>query len=896
MSRLLFILLFTLAGIVTYSQSALLAEIDEFLFDARYAEAIERIDRITAADLETKFRLSIKKSEALIRLGKYNEASDLLKQVMQNSGTGTQANIRQGIALTSMGFLQLNEGRNDLAEKSLQQAVIQLSGITQKLDLGQALSYLGLVYWSNGKYVQAEENQLMALSLRKESLPENHELIAASYNDLGLIYSQLDVDKAIEYYEMAAQVYEVSHGKSHPKLAITNTNLGLAYLTIELYGDAINYFETALTIWSTLYPGNHPSKALVLTNIGRTYAKMGDAKTAMRFYEDALTMYRSVHGEKHPDIASTLNLIGNQLLASQKTDAALDHFQQALQANSADFNSFDWNENPEGVQYYNGVVLLYSLMYKGQALEARHFTQTLRQRDLVTALQTLQVSDKLVDQLRKQSTHESDKISVGAIANEIYADGVRISTYLSHASFRDRKQYRELSFYFAEKSKSAVLLDAISDTNAKSFAGIPNHVLEQEAEIKASLAVINQKLAEMPAASEREKLRNEAFVLNQHYQQFISNLEREYPAYFNLKFNTTSPSITDIQQKLSPHTAVISYFIDEKNSRIYRYTITKSRFTIVDHLLPKDFDRYITGYRNSIYYMSDEVYAFTARELYKLLQPTVPSSVRDVIIIPTGRLSVVPFEALLVKDIKGQSLDYNNLPYLIRKYSIRYEFSAGVLLQSTDAAKSSIFSSALLMAPVSFAGNDNMNDLPGTEREIQKLNALLTASNIPTEVLMKTDANKTSVKETLSGNFSLIHFATHGVVDESNPELSRVYLYTKPGDTDGNLYSGELYNLRLTAQLVTLSACQTGLGKLSKGEGVIGLSRALVYAGAEQIIVSFWNVADESTAEMMTDFYRVLVQQSGTSVSTGLQQAKINMIKGGHALPFFWAPFILIGN
>ena len=153
-----------------------------------------------------------------------------------------------------------------------------------------------------------------------------------------------------------------------------------------------------------------------------------------------------------------------------------------------------------------------------------------------------------------------------------------------------------------------------------------------------------------------------------------------------------------------------------------------------------------------------------------------------------------------------------------------------------------------------------------------------------------------SIKSGQVKDQSLIHLATHGLVNESQPELSRIFLSHRSGKEDGNLYSGEIYNLRLDADLVTLSACQTGLGKISKGEGVIGLSRALVYAGANNIIVSFWNVADESTAEFMADFYRLVLDQPADSYSRNLQQAKLNMIKNSqHAAPFYWAPFILIG-
>jgi CHAT domain-containing protein len=280
-----------------------------------------------------------------------------------------------------------------------------------------------------------------------------------------------------------------------------------------------------------------------------------------------------------------------------------------------------------------------------------------------------------------------------------------------------------------------------------------------------------------------------------------------------------------------------------------------------------------------------------ARSLGKQLIPKLPSGINDLIIIPTGRLSIIPFETLLTGNAKeGQSTQ--TLPYLIKKYSVRYEFSAGLLLQKKKESIVTKAPSALLCAPVSF--KNNLVSLPGTESEVNTIAELFSAKNLTNRVVLNDQANESVIKENSIQNYTVIHLATHGVVDEQNPELSQIYL--QPTSTeDGNLFAGEIYNLNLNANLVTLSACETGLGKLSKGEGVIGLSRALVYAGAKNLIVSFWSVADESTEQFMTDFYKQSLASNMVNSSENLRQAKLNMIKGKFSSPFYWAPFILIG-
>ncbi|MFZ2904831.1 MAG: CHAT domain-containing protein, partial [Cyclobacteriaceae bacterium] len=537
---------------------------------------------------------------------------------------------------------------------------------------------------------------------------------------------------------------------------------------------------------------------------------------------------------------------------------------------------------------------LYSLDYKARALESRYREKTLKDSDLVLSIQTLQVADSLIDRLRQSATNESDKIMLGAIANDVYADGVRITHQLSEVALRNRKRYRELSFYFAEKSKSAVLLEAISDTNAKSFANIPDELLEEEKDIKAAIALVSQKLAQNPSEEEEKYFRETLFNLNRSYREFTKRLENQYPEYYNLKFNSASPSIIQLRQLLADKTALISYFIDEKNTRLYTFVISKKGLQISGGGLPKEYDKYITGLRNSLYYMEARTFTQVSRTLYNLLIPEkLLRHVSDLVILPTGRMGVVPFEALLTKEIKGEP-DYKAMPYLINQYSVRYEFSAGLVLQKKHDPSIKI-SSVMLCAPISFPEKDNLSDLPGTETEIKTIAHLFDEKQIGNQVLLNAKANESEIKSDKLKNYNLVHFATHGVVDETSPELSRIFLQSESEAEDGNLFAGEIYNLQFNAELVALSACQTGLGKISKGEGVIGLSRALVYAGAKNILVSLWSVGDESTAELMTGFYKQLLEKPSAGFTGNLREAKLELLKGDFAAPYYWAPFILIG-
>jgi len=870
--------------------------IDSLLLDAQYEKAIQvignELEKTNVA--ESRIVLENKKADALIRSGNFKEAESVLNDLSLR-GLNT---FQRALVETNYGSLYLNQGRNDLSLESLQSALgnFQNDNKDNTLDAAQSLAYLGNLYRTTGKYAQAEEQLLRALSIRQKYLKESNEWIAASYNDLGLVYSQIDNDKALEYYEKALAIYEKLHGKDHPKIAIAKTNIGFIYSRLELYGDATNNFESALKTWEKLYPQDHPTKAFLLFNLGETYQKVGNAKAANEYFEKAITMYEHSYGKKHPDIASVFNSVGNVRLSENKFDEALAYFQRALQANVSGFNSADISVNPELDNFYNGITLLYSLMNKAQALEARYYGRSIKIKDLELAVSTLQVCDTLIDRLRQHISNESDKISLGVIANDVYANGVRMAFETGEVAFKKKRWYA-LSFFFAEKSKSAVLLEAISDVNAKSFARIPDDLLQEERKLKAAIALTAQKLAQKPSENEEKQLRETAFTLNRSYEAFTKGLETKFPEYYNLKFNAASPSIPDLQSKMEDKAAIISYFIDDKISHIYIFLITKNKYKIVDHAVSADFDKYITGLRNSLYFNDEDTYRRVAEKLSAdVLPKKLPASVKDLIILPTGRLSIVPFETLITTaGKKKETKDVSPPAYLINKYSIRYEFSATLILQK-EATNPGQNSSILLCAPVTFQAKDQLNELPGTESEVKEISQLFASRNYKNTIFIRQQADEQVAKSGTLKDYSYLHFATHGIVDEQSPELSRIFLQSGSDAEDGNLFTGEIYNLELNASLVTLSACQTGLGKISKGEGVIGLSRALVYAGAKSIIVSFWSVADESTAQLMTDFYRQMLEDPSDNYSENLRKAKLNLMRTDkYKSPYYWAPFVLIG-
>ncbi|MFM7856523.1 MAG: CHAT domain-containing protein [Flammeovirgaceae bacterium] len=875
-------------GAAVNAQLTASSTFEKLMTNGQYAEALQETNEQLARMPPSQLVFwQNQKAQLQIILGAYNDAEATLNQIKPVDA------FDEATTLSTKGFLQLNKGRFDLAVEALQHSWDKFQSAQRQStrEAAACLSSLSQVYRTLGKQNQALEFENRALQTRLQLFGENSEEVAASYSNLGVIYTLSDLDKALEMHEKAQDVYQKIHGENHPKLAITAVNIGIAHQRLKFYDDAISHFETAKKIWDQIYPNGHPNQAIVLRNLATTYGLLNDEQAALTYYQQALDVYKKAYGHKHPDLASTYNDMGRFHLNNRRYEEALQAYQQALLANAIVYSTTDAKANPSVKEnFYNETVGLFSLHLKSLALEERHYGKTLKLEDLKDALSALYSCDSLIDNIRQHSTDEEDKLALGALANEVYEDGVRIAYTISEMVLTSPK-YLQGAFYFAEKSKSAVLQESIADAQAKLYAGIPPDLLEQEKQLKSNIALLNQKLAQKPDDAEVKKLREDLFTVNGQYQQFVKNLEKNFPNYFNLKFSKSETTVADLQAALAPQAALVSYFLAERGKRVYQFILSQNKFKVTSRALPADYERYLKGLRNSLFHTSPTTFKKATRALAQALVPRVPSGITEVVIIPSGALSTVPFEALPLARVRGSEFD--GVRYLISKLAVSYDFSASLFLQKKKMTKTRMAPSVFLCAPVVFDERQGLATLPGTQKEVASI-ANLFPQNART--VLYEEANESLVKSKELLHYSHLHFATHGVVDEESPASSRIFLSGSPND-DGNLYAGEIYNLNLNAELAVLSACETGLGKISKGEGVIGLSRALIYAGAKNIVVSFWTVADESTAELMTNFYKEVAAHPSQHFSRSLQVAKLKLIEEKtFSDPYHWAPFVLVGE
>ncbi len=279
----------------------------------------------------------------------------------------------------------------------------------------------------------------------------------------------------------------------------------------------------------------------------------------------------------------------------------------------------------------------------------------------------------------------------------------------------------------------------------------------------------------------------------------------------------------------------------------------------------------------------------------------------ELIIIPDGVLNYLPFEVLLTeKKTIRNSATFSDMPFLVEKYPVSYAQSASVLksLLSESIKKTNELQKKERFIAFADPEYNNSTEIHGekfkrleySSGEVENIASFFDKG--ASEIFLGKDATEENVKkENRFSGYNYIHFATHGLIDENNPDLSSLVL-TKDNNSneDGLLTASEIFNLKLNANLVVLSACQTGLGKLVRGEGMVGLTRAFMYAGTPSVLVSLWSVSDNSTSVLMGEFYKNLIRNK-LSKTDALRKAQMTLLSDKKlAHPFYWAPFVLIGD
>jgi len=509
-----------------------------------------------------------------------------------------------------------------------------------------------------------------------------------------------------------------------------------------------------------------------------------------------------------------------------------------------------------------------------------------QQNPYSTAVSTVDHGLKILDDLKPTFKSESDKLVLIEDAFPLFESGLEavynLYSYSKHDSLISK------AFLYAEKSKSVILLEALLSTKATEFANIPKGLLEKESQLKAEITYVEKRINSSKTAS--SQFEDELFELKNELRDLIKNIEGRHPSYFNLKYNSEMVSAERIRRLLKENEMVLSYFYG--NEAIYLISLTKDAEQIHKIALTTTLKEQIVTVHQMLGNPKSDasILAKKSYALYEILmKPMIAKAEQNkLIIIPDGLLNYIPFASLNTHE--------DGIRYLIEDKAIAYANSATLWSQLKDRENKN--NSILAFAP-SFEANsggttkrsNKLLPLPNNTKEVERI-----LSSFKGDSFINTEASLSNFNAHIS-EYGILHLATHAIFDDASPEYS--YLAFSPSENeDYLLYVNDLYNLELNVDLVTLSACESGVGELKRGEGFMSLARGFFYSGASSIASTLWKINDASTTKLMDSFYKNLAK--GEAKDLALQKSQIDFLnanrQNGLSHPYYWSGFVISGN
>ena len=696
---------------------------------------------------------------------------------------------------------------------------------------------------------------------------DEKQLISENCTNIGIIYFELgDYNRASEYFQKAIRI-DLELGNKY-FLALDLNNLGNIKKRKNYFGECLTIYLDALMIaWES---NDEYLESIILNNFGDAYYLLGKYDESLNRFIQA---YRCAKKSCNREMESlALDNIGNIFLIRKEYVTALSYYIRSL----------------EIAEKMNNPNILWDVYFgMGKCFEGIE-----KHEDAI------KYYDKAIEVFGEvRNTINIDPFKLGYDRNKFKTFESIIELLISLEESEINK-FNERLYYYIEKAKSRVFLENMTQSKRDVF---DKNIQDQ----RIKLDEITQRLSKLQIQSISEQLsmekRKEIEKITMLEESSYLNLSDKYNFIERKSVYITYPKILnslEIQNELlTEDTAIVEYYLGVKSSLII--IITKRELVV--HKLPEksviedSIRAYIKFLSNRIERKNIEEYAgmrifnelcFPFRKLRKM-------NIRKLIIIPDGLLNLLAFETLI--DIIG-----GRKKKILDIFDISYAPSSSVLFQIKKISKELLNEKGILAF-----GNPDINEMklyegvqydiekiPFSKKEVKEVACYFKRNE--RNIYLNKQANEVVIKEIIKKKYQIIHFACHGLLDGDIPLRSALILARGSEKEDGFLQVRELYDLNIRANLIILSACQSGRGYLERGEGIYGLPRVFLYTGSRSVISSLWQIDDKATALFMKKFYSLL--ENGHSKAKALRETKKEMQRTKYRHPYYWAGFVLNGD
>ena len=840
------------------------------------------------------------------------------KSLSMSEAMGDKAAVVR--ALNNVAGVHLFQGNYEQALEHLQKGLATSEALADKATVGRTLNNIGLVHYFQGNYEQALEHFQKSLAL-SEDLGDK---TAASYalGNIGIVQSdQGNYARALEHFQKGLAISEALGDKGAVATALLN--IGIVHRQQGNYVQALEHFQKSLAISEAL--GDKVAAARALNKIGVVYSWQGNNQQAPEYFHKSLAMSEA-SGNK-TEASEALSNIGVVHNLQGNYEQALEYHQKSLALSEAvgDNLGVSITFDNIGTTRYNQGAYAQAIEYFRKSLATRgplgkgSVSNTLTGmgrsyralNQLVPARHAFEEAIAAIETLRTQ-------VAGGEQDQERFFEE-RLVPYQSMVELLVAQNESAAALAYAERAKARVLLDVLHSGRVNVTKAMTAAEQEQERGFNGHLVSLNtqisrENLRPQPDPTRLDDLKAQLQKARLDFEAFQTGLYAAHPE-LKTQRGEVEPLTLEQAADLLPdaESALLEYVVTDE--RTYLFTLTRNAASSTAELkvYPLEIKRKELSERTAsfreILAKGSPGFRQPAQELYDLLLKPAAAQLQgrtSLIVVPDGSLWELPFQALQPSAAR----------YLIEDCAIAYAPSLTALremIKLRDGKREPTGPSTLLAfgnpalgtKTISLARSvlmdEKLEPLPEAERQVNVIKQIYGPAN--SKVYIGAEAREERVKAE-AGGYRILHLATHGILNDSNPMYSHLVLAQAEGDTkeDGLLEAWEIMKLDLRADLAVLSACETARGRVGAGEGMIGLSWALFVAGCPTTVVSQWKVDSAGTTELMVEFHHRLKSQmaSGSdrlSAARALREAALKLQRTNqYRHPFYWAGFVATGK
>ena len=889
-----------------------------------------------AAQLQSE-RTSESRRKAIER---YGEALRLMREAGDRRG--------EAMTLTNMGNVYNALSEPQKALEYISQALNVWRAIGDRHLEAITLAINGTTYYALGEPQKALASYSLALPVMRVVGDQTGE--ALTFTQIGGVYRLVgEPQKALDHFAQGLALYRAV-GDRRNEASVLN-NMGTVYNLLNDPEKAFFYFQQVLPLARAV--GDRGLEAVTLINMGNVYNLSNKSQEALEHLNQALALTRDIGDRRLEAAALTHTGTAYSLLGKENEDKAVEYLERALQLRIAvsdrqgeaiTLNHFGrafyrWHKPEKAFEYYERALPIWRAVgdRNGEVAALYGMARAESDRDhLLPASQRTEAALAIINTLRTKVNSRYLRASYFASVQDLYK--LHIDLMMRLHRLQPAAGFDVAAFKTYEQARARSLIDMLAEASADIRQGVDPDLLARERSLQQMLNLEAERQIRLFGGQHTEEA---ASAKRRKIEELLTQLlaiEAELKAHSPRYAALTQPAplgLPEIQSAVTDNdTLLLEYSLGEERS--YLWTMTANSFSsyelppraVIEAAARRCYELLTARNQYVKFETADEKrervrkadaeYPKAAQTLSDILLGPVAGQLarKRLLVVPDGALEYLPFAALAVP---GRD---SFVPLMVQYEvtSIPSASTLAVLRQELDGRAQAQKVVAVFADPVFDKSDERvvralsrnagehhgatadelpvLPRLPYTRQEAEAILALAPATS--RKAALGFEANRSAAMSDELSKYRIIHFATHSFLDSMHPELSGIALsmLDRQGrPQNGFLRAHEIFNLRLGADLVVLSGCRTGLGKEVKGEGLYGMTRGFMYAGSKRVLVSLWDVQDQATARLMSDFYRGLLGPKRSSTAAALRAAQIAIWREGRwQAPYYWAGFVLQGE